>query len=693
MNQQRLLFEYSPAFVLLCIALGIGYAYLLYRSKHTWSNQVNKTLFAIRALLVALLAFLLIGPILKLTSNEYEKPSLVFLIDNSVSVGEVVDSLRWPLISENVEKTADALETQGFEVHIQTLDNESIDNFKFDQLTSDLNGTVHDIMGEYESKNLAGVVVLSDGIYNSGSSPLYTPSKAPIYTVGLGDTTQRIDLSLRNLLYNKIAYQGNQFPLRAEVLIQGTTAQEVQVSVYKKGKLVSRERKNSENKSILEFDFQIEASEKGIQRIDVAVEPIGQEKNKKNNYASAFIEVVEGKKKILLVSPSPHPDDKAIRAVVEKNANYELILHIPGVKEASPEALSPSNIDLAIFQQVLDYSGKTLALYNRLKDSGTSMFLMLGNRSNLRQLAANGIPLTFENPGQWDEVTPVINPQFKFFGFSDNLNSIFAGYPPVNVPFGKFTFPPNVNVVLFQRIGRVNTERPLLYTSEEDNRKTAILLGDGIWRWRLDEFAETQKTDGFDELFSKLIQYLSTREDRRKFRSFPLQNEFTASEHVVFESQVYNELYQQVYGNKIDIELINEKNEKTQYSYVTSPGNSRYQIGGLQQGVYQYKSATDIEGSRQTVSGEFLVTAQNIEAQNLTADFNLLRKWAKNTGGSFHTAENIEGLATEFQQINASSLIHTEDSFNPLINLKLVFFILLLLISTEWFLRKWLGSY
>jgi len=692
-NQQRLLFEYSPVFVLLCLALGLLYAYLLYKSKHTWPKRTNQILFVFRAILVSFLAFLLIGPILKLTLNEFENPSIVFLVDNSVSVKEGMDSLQWQAIEQQLESTKDELESQGFSVEMTTLSESEDSEIQFSHPTSDLNGAVRNRVGQYEGKNLAGLVVLSDGIYNSGSSPLYSPSRVPVHTIGVGDTTERIDLVLRNVLYNKIAYQGNQFPMRAEVLIRGINAQEVVVSAFQKGKLIARESKNSGNNSILDFDFQIDANEKGLQRIDISVAPIGQERNKKNNYASAFIEVVEGKKKIVLIAPAPHPDIKAIRNVVEENANYEFIVHMPGVSDAPPEALRPENIDLAIFQQAIDYSGKTTPLFKQLLENGTSLFIMLGDRSNLRQLAANGVPVTFENPGQWDAVTPVINADFKDFGFSDKLNGIFAGYPPARVPFGKFTYPPNANILLFQRIGRVTTDRPLLFTATSNDQKMAVLTGDGVWKWRLDEYAEMQKTEGFDDVFSKLIQYLSTREDKRKFRSFPLQNEFTASEPVIFESQMYNELFEQVFGQKVDIEIVDEKGEKFQYSYITSPGNSRYRIGGLTEGVFAYTSSTELNGVRQSVKGEFLVSEQNIESQNLTADFNLLRKWSANTGGNFYGVNDLQKLEADFEKVEAQSLIHSEESFNPLINLKLVFFFLLALISVEWFTRKYMGGY
>ena len=116
-------------------------------------------------------------------------------------------------------------------------------------------------------------------------------------------------------------------------------------------------------------------------------------------------------------------------------------------------------------------------------------------------------------------------------------------------------------------------------------------------------------------------------------------------------------------------------------------------MGGLKEGVYHYTGSTMLNGKREEVKGEFIVKAQNIESQNLTADFGLLRKLAATTGGKFYAAPSAMSLEADINTIRAKGLIHSEESFNPLINLPWIFFILLALISTEWFLRKYLGAY
>ncbi|MBS1505096.1 MAG: hypothetical protein JSS79_00510 [Bacteroidetes bacterium] len=687
---QHLIFESSPAFIFLCALAGVGYAYLLYRTKHPWSKRINQVLFGLRAVMVALLAFLLIGPIVKLTTNSFEKPMVVFLVDNSTSLTGKIDSTR---TINQIAEASKQLKDHGYEVALRDLSGHPVEKFTWRNKTTDLNGALKNVITEHEEKNLASIVLLSDGIYNSGSSPVFSPWRVPISTVGVGDTIEHPDLILKNIAYNKIAYQGNKFPVRVEVAVQHLSGEPVTVSLLANNKVVAKQTKGSENKSILDFDFLQDANEKGIQRLDVVIESVAGESNSKNNRAGFFVEVIEGRKKILVIAPAPHPDIKALKSVVEKNSNYEFILHIPGISKTDASLLQPGKAELVIFHQPFDREMKTAALYSQLSKGKSSLLLLIGTKTNLRTLPANGVPLTFTNFGQQDEATPVVNSNFHDFEFSENSNSVFARYPPITIPFGKFTYPANARILLNQRIGSVATDRPMLLVWEENDRKMAAFVGDGLWKWRLEEFSATEKAEVFDETFARLIQYLSTLDDKRKFRFFSTQSEFNEDGPVVFEGQVYNDLFEKIYGNKIDIALTDEKGKTTRYNYTLSPGGERYRVGGLSAGKYQYSATTLVNGKKENVSGQFLVAEQNSEPQNLVADFGLLRKLSAQSGGKFYSQKDWSKLISDFKTSEIKSVIHSEESFDPLIHVKWFFLLLLLLISAEWFIRKYMGGY
>ncbi|HEU5292513.1 MAG TPA: VWA domain-containing protein [Cyclobacteriaceae bacterium] len=686
--------ESSPAFILLCIAVSVGYGFLLYRGKHPWSTNLNRILLVGRIVLVFLLTFLLLGPIIRQIDNIVEKPVFVILHDNSMSVKESTDSMSLKSISNSVNTLRESLIENGFEVSSQNLAGDENVPIRFNESSSDLQGALRKISNQYEGKSLAGVLLLSDGIYNTGLSPLYANYNFPVHTVGVGDTTQRQDIVLKGLIYNKIAYQGNKFPLRAEVMVKGYPNQNISISLLQGNKIVERVNKNSGNEQLLTIDFNPLAAEQGIQRFDVQVEVKNGEHNTKNNRNTAFIEVVEGKKKILVVASSPHPDLKALRSVIEKNSNYDFLLHIPGVQETEAKNLQPTAIDLVIFHQSPDKRGRTRDLFQRFASSKTSLFIVAGSQTDLNQVAQANMPLKFEQPPrQLDDVMPVINPAFSSFLISPEANTVFSGFPPVWVPFGKMQIPASAVPLLFQRVGSLTTDKPLLWVNTTDNQKIAFMLADGFWQWRLHEYSKVENTDTFDEVFGKLIQYLSTTDDKSKFRSYPVEQQFSDTETVVFESQVYNDIYEPVYGNAVSIELTDEKSKKYQYNYVISPGNARYEIGGLQEGVYRYKSSSEIKGKKEEVRGQFLVTAQQAELQNLTADFDLLRKLSSSTGGQFYKTSEFEKLNASLTTKEATGRIHSEEKYDSLLNLKWAFFLLLALASTEWFLRKYFGGY
>lgn len=692
---QRIILESAPEFVALCIIAGLVYAGIqYYRTKHPWSRGINTLLFAARAILAFFLAFLLLGPIVKQISNIYEKPAFVILRDNSSSIGEATDSTVRRTLQQKITETAELLENKGYESEIQTLTDDESTSFDYLAQSSDINGALKRVANRYEGKNVAGVILVSDGIYNAGLSPLYATYNFPVHTIGIGDTAVRADIALKNIAYNKIAYQGNKFPLRAEVQVKNIPSAEITATLLKQGKVIERQNKRYTSGQLLTFDFQPTADEQGIQKYDIQIQTRPEEYNTRNNRSSVFVEVVEGRKKILCVAASPHPDIKALREVVTKNSNYEFLLHIPDVSQQQPGEMVPDNIDLVIFHQSPDLRGKTTALFQQFMQGKSSVLVILGHQTDLRQFARHNLPLRFETPPrEYDEVTPVTSPSLTHFSISAEASSMFSNFPPASVHFGKMQIPAGVSTVLFQRVGSVTTDKPLLLLSANDTKKIGVMLGEGLWRWRLNEFDRTENTIYFDEVFGKLIQFLSTTEDKRKFRSYPVRQEFSDTEPVIFESQVYNDIFEPVYGNTVEIDVTREDGQRTNYSYVISPGNTRYQIGGLKEGVYRYRSRTQLNGQAEEVRGEFAVVERQAELQNLTADFDLLRRLSGNTGGQFYTASQMDDLISDLRSTEAKSVIHSEETYDSLINLKWVFWILLLLVTAEWGLRKYYGSY
>lgn len=699
MQQVQFLFDNSPWLILACLAVGLLYAALLYFKsfkKKTWDKKVNYTLSVLRFILVSLLCLLLIGPFIKQIKNNLEKPVVVFAIDNSSSITAVEDSAALEQIKQEISQLSNKLQEKGYLADYRSFGAaEPLDSIRFDYNSSDINGLLRDIASDYEGGNIASVVLLSDGIYNRGISPTYNPYNFIINTVGLGDTIPKQDININTLYYNKIAYQGNKFPLVAEIANTGFVNETINVTVSRQDRtLATKQVKFNNNKGVSSVEFLLDADKEGIQHYIVEVEPQNAEFTEQNNTAHAYIEVIEGKEKILLIAQAPHPDIKAIKSAIESNKNYELQLLVLSVdKNINQAKLADEKHDLVIFHQ-LPGKGVSSALVDEYLEKAGAKWFIAGSQTDLLALSRiNSIVDIASLNNDTDEVGAVYNQNFDGFRLDNENQSVIEEFLPLTVPFGKIELKNNGSPLLYQKVGNVNTSKPLLVVGEQESKKTAVMLAEGIWQWHLQEYAKYENANAFNALITKLIQYLSAKEDKRRFKVYPTKDEFEDTEPVVFETEIYNNMYEQVYGLKIDLSIKNEHGEEKSFSYVTNQNNTRYRISNLPEGIYQYNASVNIDGKKLTSAGEFTVRSLQIEALDLTANHNMLGQLAEESGGAFFKQEDMNVLAEKLESQEAKGKIYTSEVYLPIINLKWLFFVLMLLVTIEWGIRKYLGSY
>lgn len=690
MNKLSLLFESSPWLIGVGVILGLLYAAVLYfRTKVPWGKNTNYILAALRFLMVTQLTLLLFGPLIRQIKNTREAPSIVFAIDNSLSISEIEDSLSLEKLRSDVAALKQDLENAGYLTEIRTLDGPQSE-LVFEANSSNLNEMLRGIQNDYESRNLAHVVLFSDGLYNLGANPTFYPYNFNIQTVGLGDTTHRPDLNLNALLYNKIAYQGNKFPIIAELFSYNMSGRQVTVQLERGGVVIDRKQVLVRNQNQFDqVEFLIEANEGGMHRYRVVAVPVEGEYITTNNSKEAYVDVIDGKQKILLVAAAPHPDIKAIKNALESNQNYELVTYIEGVYPYVED-----KYDAIILHQVPDRRRRYQQILQKVQSEQIPAFFIYGSQSDINAFnEINGNVRILPISLQRDQVFPMYNTAFGKFLFSQENIATLVEYTPVSVPFANYAVLNQSEIMLYQKIGRVNTQKPLLLIQKSNNWSSAVMLGEGMWNWRIQEFAKNQNYQAFDEMITKIIQFLSTKEDKRRFRVYPVKNEYLNSETVVFETEVYNEIYEPTYGHKIDLQLTNDQNNTNGYSYITSEQNSSYRINRLENGIYTYRASATIDGRNETVTGTFTIRDLQIETTILTADHNLLRNIAAQNNGNFYDKTQTSELKETLLKEEKTFKIYSSENYLAIINMKWGFFILILFVSAEWFLRKYNGSY
>ncbi|UHG89491.1 VWA domain-containing protein [Spirosoma oryzicola] len=702
------IFQSSPWWILVCLLVGAAYAFAMYQplprlagsgaTVGGFDKRTTYGLAALRFVIVSFLCFLLLNPLIRGIRTITEKPKVVLAVDNSESLTAAGrPALNRALTS--LQTLRQQLTEKGLDVSVRTfadtVSEADLTQIPFTQRTSNLSGLLSGIRSDYEGRNLTDVVLVSDGIFNQGLSPTFGQYPFAVQTVGLGDTVAKKDIQLKGIIANRIAYLGNQFPVQAEIVSNGFQGRSAAVVLRQNGRELGRQSINfGKNDTFNQVTFQTTATQKGVQHYVVEVLPQPGEFTTQNNRQDVYLDVIDGKEKVLLLALSPHPDVKALRNILERNQNYELDVRILTGTPAEATPPADKTYDLIILHQIPDNGGLGNALVQKYLAKNTPVLFVLGNQSSLGPFnTSNPVVQVVAQPNQSDKVTGVFNGEFKQLNFDPAKLELLSKLPPMAVPYGEFRLQPGSEVVLWQQVGNVRTTKPLLALNVTAPRKTAVLAGEGLWSWRLEEYALTDKQDVVDELVQKVIQLISVKEDRRKLRVYPIRDEFVAGEKVIFETELYNDIYERLYDKPVKLDITDEKGVTRSYNYTPTETNSRFEISRLPQGAYRFRASVTVNNRPEQSSGQFVVRDLQLEALNTTADHGMLRQLAQQTGGHFYGPAQVDNLVRDLTARSHPARLSSTEEMNEIINWRWLFFVVLILASVEWGLRKFYGGY
>lgn len=678
MNRNFLQLGQSGWWVLVIILVSLAFAYFLYAKKEVpWNATQNKLLGFIRFLAVFMLLLLFLEPSVKQVVNRTEKPVIALAIDNSQSgVANITDSIK---LKSEISKLKSELDELDLDVKVYSLNNE--DSIYFNQSKTDLSALLKKVDEGLKGENFAGTILFSDGIFNRGSSPAYRPYLAPVFSIGLGDTIPPRDVKISRILYNKVTFKGNETPIEIEINQKGYTNKLIKVILSEKGNVIA-EKEIRLTKDVQDVTFLLKNEEENLRHLQISIPLFEDEAIKENNRSDLFMEVIDGREKVLIVASAPHPDIKAIRSALEATDNYQTELYIPDIHDQKPSE---------IFDVVIFHGAFTSGINFQPKES-PGIWYILSNESSLTS-ASKALPYLDikRNGSQPDKVTGSFNQNFSKFKIEDV--SAFEEFPPLEVPFGDYSTSGPVEILMYQKLGSITTRKPLMAFYDDGTKKSAVLMGQNIWRWKLQESAINENSAQFQNFITKTVQFLSVKNDKKRFQFKPRNTTFLSSQSITFDTEVYNDIYERVYGNTINITITSEDGNSRKFDFEDSQFNSSFKAPLLESGIYSYAANTSLGGKTFTDKGEFIVENVNPEYVNLTADHNLLKLVAIKSGGEYTHFTQVSELADIIQERNFKSIIRSTESLSPLQKSWPWFLAIFLLFSTEWFLRKYWGGY
>lgn len=686
--------SYPLWFIPFCLLLGVVYAGIFYYKENKFEGiavWLKRTMLTLRFLLIALLAFLLLSPFIKTIFNKVDKPIIIIAQDNSSSIISAQNAaFNKTAYLENLANLKTTLlenyEVRSFTFGEKITEQPTID---FSEKTTNIAQLFEEINTKFYNRNIGALILASDGIYNEGSNPVFSADKTifPVYSIALGDTTIHPDIILKEIKSNKITFLDNQFPIEISGFAQSCMGKKTTLTVAHKGKTVfTSEFSISTKQQLLNESIFIKATEVGVQRYTISFSVVDGEISTTNNAKDIYVEVLDGRQNILILANAPHPDIKALKNGIEFNENYNVTTSFFSDFDGN---VSPYNLII-----VHQFPSNLPAWFSAISQQKTPVWFVLGNQTAYNNFNSfyEGLNVIGFN-SRFNSVTPTVVENFPLFTLSNEAKKQINQFPPLESAFGSFKLKENGYTLLNQKIGAVATENPLLVFFQKDNQKSAVLCGEGIWRWKMIEFAKTNNNVAFNELINKTVQFLAVKADKSKFRIIS-KNSFNENEEIFFNAELYNDSYELFNEPEITIELKNEDGKKYNFVFNKTAKSYFLNAGMLPVGSYEYVATVKLGDKTFTEKGQFQVNALLLEANNTVANHQLLQNLSEKLNGKMLYPNQLNQLAEMINKDNnIASIIYEETDLKELINLRWIFFVLLALLSLEWFLRKRNGAY
>ncbi len=664
-------------FISLIIASGLSFFQYYYKAKT--KLKVNLVLAFLRFISIFGILLLLINPIISRNTFEIIKTPLPIIVDNSSSI---LDLKAKEVVLELYKKLTQNKDLQEkFDIQSYRFDSDfqQSEEFDFKGNQTNIDEVAKNLKSIYKNSSFP-TVLITDGNQTSGNDYVYSfNSNNKVYPLVVGDTTKFLDLKLTQLNVNKYAFQKNKFPVEVFLQYSGNKSVNADFSISQGNLVLSKQRVSfSPFKKSVIINVLLPADKVGLQVFRATISSKEKEKNSYNNTKNFAVEIIDQKTNVAIVSAIDHPDIGALKRAIESNAQRKVTV----VKPKDVKSLQNYNI-LILYQPIAEFK----SVFESNKLAGINTFIITGNNTDFNFLNQQQDYLVFKMSGQKEDYLAEYNSQFNLFAI-DNLG--FENFPPLQNAFGTVTTNGNVSTLLSSKIRNIETNSPLLAFTENQGKRSAFLLGENIWKWRLQSHVDNQSFEKFDVFIDKIIQFLASTNSKKSL-VVNHENFYNSGESIELSAQYFNKNYEFDEKARLTISVTNIKSKQTK-NYDLLKGNNSFKVNldGLLAG--QYNFAVKELNSKTTYSSHFEILDFDIENQFVNPDVEKLNQLAQQTLAKVNYPNQVDVLIkTLLENENYKAIQKTVVTKTPLIDWIWLLILIAVSLSVEWFIRKYNG--
>ena len=665
--------------IFLSLFIAGGYSYYNYFYKAKIKLKVHLVLALLRFITVFSILLLLINPIITNKTLEIIKTPLVIAVDNSSSISNLKATQTAAELYENLSSNSELKDKYDIQSYRFDSDFESSDTFDFKGTQTNIDAVAKNSKS-INKNSIFPTVLITDGNQTMGNDFVFSfDPNNKVYPIVVGDTTTYLDLRISQLNANKYAFHKNKFPVEVFLNYSGTKAVTTNFSITQGNTVLNSQIVTfSPSKKSVVISVLLPADKIGLQVYKATIRSREKEKNTYNNNFNFAVDVIDQKTEIALITSFNHPDLGALKRAIESNAQRKVTL----LKPKETNDLSKYNI-VILYQPTIEFR----FFFERNTDLGLNTFIITGTKTDFNYLNQQQKDLVFKMSSQSEDYIAQYKDDFNLFSLEDIG---FSQFPPLENPFGVISTSSNVNILLGSMIRNINTNAPLLAFSENQGRRSAYLLGENSWKWRLQSHVDTKSYEKYDTFIDKTIQYLASNASKK---SLVVTHDgfYNSGDAIEIFAQYFNKNYELDDKANLNITLVIKKTKaKKSYDLLKSNTDFKVNLDGLEVGKYDF--VVRELNSNSVYSNSFEIIDFDIEKQFVNPDLIKLNQLATQTKGQVVFPDKVDYLIKSLlENEDYKSVQKTIIKKIPLIDSIWLLILIIICLATEWFVRKYNG--
>ncbi len=703
----QLSMAYSAAYLVIAILLIALYSIYVYRFTIPQIDPLKKTLLVtLRVLALLVLCLILFEPILNLSKKLTLEPGNLVFIDNSRSIqiddGTERASMVKKVMNDFSNRTSESnLTFYEFGNSVTDVSVDSLAEINFSDGSTNLQEIFNFV--KQSDRNIASVTIITDGVITSGSNPYYDAINLgiPVFTIGIGDTTQRKDVELKKVLHNDFLYAETPTIIIATISNKGFAGESVTATLYEDNKFISQKTVILSSAGIQNVSFNYKAQTSGEKKLSIVISNLKDEFTTANNKQVFYVNVLSNKIKVMLLASSPNADLTFIKNSLKRDESIEVNSIVQLSRDKFQNKLNYQALDSADVLFLIGFPSDATPeeLLNRvilkIKEDKVPYFLTLSAGISINKLLrfGNELPFTFnQNFAGNREVQPYIlaeqitNPILHHSdnNFIDSWNNL----PPVLQP--SVIFNPRIESKTLAQI-KVNNSvvnSPLIISNNFSGKRSISVLAKDIWKWKLQ--VAPKGLDLFDSFIVNSLRWLKASEEQKLVKVKSTKKNFSQGERIEFSGEIFDESLNPISDAGIKISVSSAKNKYETDMENVGPGLYEGSIVINETGDFSFSAeATTNSRILGKDNGSFNIGEIDIEMINPVMNYQFLSLLAKNTGGEFFFPDDYSTLLNKLKELKInSSKEKVVTSEITLWSDTWMLVIAVLLFSLEWFIRK-----